>query len=58
MQKADSARIVVGLPLNNDVRMRPEMLEKYRVFVQSTSANRKLVPGTGFLYEIDLGESS
>ena len=31
----------------------PVALDKYRVFVQSTSPNRKLVGGTGFLYEVD-----
>ena len=31
----------------------PVALDRYRVFVQSTSVNRKLVVGTGFLYEVD-----
>jgi hypothetical protein len=26
----------------------------YRIFIQSTSANRKLIGGTGFLYEVDV----
>ncbi|EDO36071.1 predicted protein [Nematostella vectensis] len=34
-------------------RIKPASLEKWRVFVQSTSYNRVLMPGTGFLYEVD-----
>merc|ERR1712008_586601 len=34
-------------------RIKPAALEKWRVFVQSTSYNRALVPDTGFLYEVD-----
>ena len=34
-------------------RVRPADLEQWRVFVQSTSYNRALVAGTGFLYEVD-----
>ena len=34
-------------------RVRPADLEQWRVFVQSTSYNRVLVAGTGFLYEVD-----
>ena len=34
-------------------KVEPSSLKKFRVFVQSTSYNRKLVPNTGFLYEID-----
>ena len=33
-------------------RVRPAALEQWRVFVQSTSANRVLMPNTGFLYEV------
>jgi hypothetical protein len=33
-------------------RLRPTDLERWRVFVQSTSANRVLMPHTGFLYEV------
>jgi hypothetical protein len=35
------------------VRIKPSNLEKYSVFVQSTSANRKLIGGTKFLYEVE-----
>ena len=34
-------------------KIKPSSLYKYRVFVQSTSYNRVLVPDTGFLYEVD-----
>lgn len=34
-------------------RLHKSAAEKYRVFVQSTSVNRKLINGTTFLYEID-----
>ena len=34
-------------------RLAPAALEKWRVFVQSTSYNRVLVADTGFLYEVD-----
>lgn len=36
-----------------DGKIKPVALYKFRVFVQSTSYNRVLVPGTGFLYEVD-----
>ena len=34
-------------------RVAPAALEKWRVFVQSTSYNRQLMADTGFLYEVD-----
>jgi len=34
------------------MRIKPSSLEKYVVFVQSTSANRKLIGNTRFLYEV------
>ncbi|TRY63933.1 hypothetical protein TCAL_10895 [Tigriopus californicus] len=34
-------------------KIKPTSLEKFRVFVQSNSYNRILVPNTGFLYEVD-----
>jgi len=35
-------------------RIRPTAFDNWRVFVQSTSYNRVLVGGTGFLYEVDV----
>ncbi|NVJ22604.1 VWA domain-containing protein [Myxococcus sp. AM011] len=49
----DRAREMLGLPPGETVRIRPASLEKYVVFVQSTSANRKLVKGSKFLYEVE-----
>ncbi len=53
MYTGRKARQMVGLPEGRDERLSPTALEQYRVFVQSTSSNRKLKGGTGFLYEID-----
>lgn len=39
---------------SHTARIRPAALDKYAVFVQSTSVNRKLVGGTRFLYEVDV----
>ncbi|WP_223745508.1 vWA domain-containing protein [Myxococcus sp. XM-1-1-1] len=49
----ERAREMLGLPPGETVRIRPASLEKYVVFVQSTSANRKLVKGSRFLYEVE-----
>lgn len=49
----DGARELLGLPPGETVRIRPASLEKYVVFVQSTSNNRKLMGGTRFLYEVE-----
>lgn len=49
----DGARELLGLPPGETVRIRPASLEKYVVFVQSTSSNRKLVGGSRFLYEVE-----
>jgi len=34
-------------------KIKPTSFDKWRVFVQSTSYNRVLMPDTGFLYEVD-----
>ena len=44
---------MIGLPLDETARLRPTDLEKYAVFVQSTSVNRVLQGGTRFLYEVE-----
>lgn len=51
--EGEYARELLSLPIGETARIRPTSLEKYMVFVQSTSANRKLVGGTKFLYEVD-----
>lgn len=48
------ARKMIGLAPGERKRRKPKDLEKYDVFVQSTSYTRKLVAGTRFLYEVDL----
>ena len=47
------ARELLGLPDGETTRLKPTSLEKYAVFVQSTSAKRKLMGGTRFLYEVE-----
>jgi hypothetical protein len=49
----EAAREMLGLPAGETVRIKPSNLEKYVVFVQSTSANRKLIGKTRFLYEVE-----
>lgn len=43
-----AARQMIGLP-DEEVRVRPTFNPRFEVFVQSTSVNRKLVPGTRLL---------
>jgi hypothetical protein len=50
--EGEAAREMLGLPMGTTVRIKPSNLEKYVVFVQSTSANRKLIANTRFLYEV------
>jgi hypothetical protein len=49
----EHARELLGLPTGSTARIKPASLDKYAVFVQSTSYNRKLVGGTRFLYEVE-----
>ena len=49
----DCVRGMLGLPENTKVRIKPTDLEKYTVFVQSNSYNRKLMANTRFLYEVE-----
>jgi hypothetical protein len=49
----EAAREMLGLPMGATVKIKPSNLEQYLVFVQSTSANRKLIGGTQFLYEVE-----
>ena len=50
-----AAREMLGLPAEGEgtMRIKPASLDKYTVFVQSTSVNRKLLGKTKFLYEVD-----
>jgi len=50
-------RKILGLPPQDDrgnctVKLRPVHLENFKVFIQSTSVNRKLIGGTYLLYEV------
>uniref|UniRef100_UPI0005B39F8D hypothetical protein n=1 Tax=Anaplasma marginale TaxID=770 RepID=UPI0005B39F8D len=49
----DAVRELLNLPKDENVRIKPTNLEKYVIFVQSTSYNRKLIGGTRFLYEVE-----
>ncbi|MDI9638746.1 vWA domain-containing protein [Oscillatoria amoena NRMC-F 0135] len=51
--EGEAAREMLGLPEGSTARIKPSNLEKYVVFVQSTSYNRKLLGGTRFLYEVE-----
>ncbi len=53
MWSGKKARDMLGLPEGATARIRPAIFDKYAVFVQSTSVNRRLVGGTRFLYEVD-----
>ena len=44
-----SARDLLGLPSNEDVEVVPENYGSYKIFVQSTAPNRKLLAGTQVL---------
>jgi hypothetical protein len=46
----DSARRLIGLDTNLSVKVKPDVNPLYDIFVQSTSTNRILIPGTRFLY--------
>ena len=46
------ARELLDLPEHGSTRIKPAKLDKYVIFVQSTSVNRKLIGGTHFLYEV------
>lgn len=51
--EGEAARDILGIPYGTTVRIKPSNLEEYVVFVQSTSANRKLIGKTKFLYEVE-----
>ncbi|MDP3276842.1 MAG: vWA domain-containing protein [Deltaproteobacteria bacterium] len=49
----DDARRMIGLEVGERARIKPVFFDKYLVFIQSTSYNRKLIGGTKFLYEVE-----
>ena len=51
--EGNGARSLVGLiDYDENRKHRPTDMAEYRVFIQSTSYNRKLIANTGFLYEV------
>ena len=55
MYTGDDARLKINLPVSGTCKFSPTRYDTsvYRVFIQSTSYNRKLIGGTMFLYEMD-----
>lgn len=50
----DKVREVLGIPKNaKKFKLDLEEIGDFDVFVQSTSVNRVLLPGTEFLYEVE-----
>lgn len=50
----DAARKLLGIPVGGgNAKVRPQFLDKWRGFIQSTSNNRKLLADTRFLYEVE-----
>jgi hypothetical protein len=53
LYEGEVARTIVGIKKNEErSKIKPSDIPKYRVFIQSTSPNRKLIGGQGFLYEV------
>lgn len=48
--EGDQARNLLGLPADIHIRLKPGYSGSYDIFVQSTSVNRKLEPGSEVLY--------
>ena len=48
------ARTIAGIGFGETSKIKPGKLEKYRMFVQSKSPNRKLIKQQGFLYEVSI----
>jgi len=46
------ARQLLGLPSDGDVTIEPKNLGDFIIYVQSAAENRKLLPGTLFLYDL------
>lgn len=48
----NQARALIGCPIGHSFKIKPGNHAGYRIFIRSTSTNRKLVPGTKFLYNV------
>lgn len=51
----DAARQMLGMPQYSDVRLKPDDLGNFDVFIQSTSVNRKVQAGSNILYWDEVG---
>lgn len=51
MFSGDKAREILGIPIGESAKVSPSPDGRYTGFIQSTSATRKLLAGTEFLYE-------
>ena len=51
LYEGDIARTMAGIG-DARAKIKPAHLAKYRIFIQTTSTNRKLVKNQGFLYEV------
>lgn len=49
------ARKMIGLPDNQNARIHPGQHDKYDIFIQSSSINRKLPMGSGVIYVESMG---
>ena len=53
LYEGEVARRIAGIGRNDErAKIKPGDLPKYRIFIQSTSVNRKLLKNQGFLYEV------
>jgi len=53
LYEGDVAWTMAGIGKNEErAKIKPAHLAKYRIFIQTTSTNRKLVKNQGFLYEV------
>ena len=53
LYEGDTARAIAGIGTNEErAKIKPGDLPKYRIFIQSTSVNRKLLAGQGFLLSL------
>lgn len=53
----DAARHMLALPTIGTVRLAPDELGDFEVFIQSTSVNRKVAGGTKLMYWKDVGQA-
>jgi hypothetical protein len=55
---SDNCRRILGLPLSTDISIKPiDIPTKYKLFVQSTSHNRKIPKNTHVLFKVHIREA-